>query len=175
MIQIGQPNPTIDTPIEHLTACHRRIEERLATLERAGDHLRQDRGAALDAIRSSIRFLDSSGALHTMDEEASLFPRLRPQLSREELAYVDSLEEQHDEAESVFADLKDVAAQLTTTSGNAAVLEGRYRQLTSRLGSLYRSHIRSEDEILSKLARRLIDPDQLKAISEEMRSRRAKK
>ena len=30
---------TLDRPLEHLVACHRRIEERLRTLERVGDHL----------------------------------------------------------------------------------------------------------------------------------------
>jgi ribulose 1,5-bisphosphate synthetase/thiazole synthase len=32
MIQIGASAATIDTPIEHLIACHRRIEQRLETL-----------------------------------------------------------------------------------------------------------------------------------------------
>ena len=69
MIRIGQPSATIDTPLEHLMACHRRIEERLTTLERAGERLREDRPAALEAILRSILFLDSSGVLHTRDEE----------------------------------------------------------------------------------------------------------
>jgi len=54
--------------------CHRRIEERLATLERAAEHLNDRTGAALVAFRSVFEFMDSAGVLHTADEEESLFP-----------------------------------------------------------------------------------------------------
>ena len=47
----------------------------------AAGHMENDRAGALDAIRKSLEFLDTSGALHTQDEEDSLFPRLRPKLS----------------------------------------------------------------------------------------------
>jgi len=36
MIQIGAPSATLDAPVEHLMACHRRIEQRLETLIAAG-------------------------------------------------------------------------------------------------------------------------------------------
>jgi iron-sulfur cluster repair protein YtfE (RIC family) len=95
MIQIGAPAATLDTPMEHLMACHRRIEQRLETLVAAADHLTGNRQAALDAIEKSITFLDANGNMHTRDEELSLFPRLRPKLSAEEREYIDSLERQH--------------------------------------------------------------------------------
>jgi len=65
---------TLDAPLEHLMACHRRIEERLATLERAGAALESRRDEALGAIRAAFAFMDSNGAIHTRDEEESLFP-----------------------------------------------------------------------------------------------------
>lgn len=172
MIHIGQASATIDTPVEHLMACHRRIEDRLATLERAGDHLREDKPAALEAIRKSILFLDSSGVLHTMDEEESLFPRVRPHLTPEELHYLDGLEEQHRAAESVFTELKRVTEELAAAADNSISLESRYKELAARLSALYRPHIQSEDEILTRLARRTLTDDQLKAIAEEMKERR---
>jgi hypothetical protein len=70
MITIGVPATTIDTPLEHLSACHRRIEDRLATLGRAADHLGKSPDEALEAIRKSLKFLESNGA-PTMDQEAS--------------------------------------------------------------------------------------------------------
>lgn len=175
MINIGQTNATIDTPVEHLIACHRRIEDRLATLERAADHLRGDKPAALEAIRKSILFLDSSGVLHTIDEEESLFPRLRPHLAPEELLYLDGLEEQHRAAESVFTELKDVVEELTVAADNSISLESHYRKLAAWLSSLYRPHIQSEDEILTRLARRTLTADQLKAITKEMKGRRERR
>ena len=170
MIQIGQPLATIDSPVEHLMACHRRIEERLATLQRAGDSLGADQPAALEAIRKSILFLDSSGALHTRDEEESLFPRLRPRLTPEESQFLDELESQHQAAESVFAELKQVASQLA--AAHSPALESRYQHLAARLSALYLPHIQSEDKLLTPLARRTLTKDQLSAISDEMKARR---
>ena len=172
MIQIGQASATIDTPVEHLMACHRRIEDRLTTLARAGDHLRDDRPAALEAIRRSILFLDSSGVLHTKDEEESLFPKLRPHLSPEELQFLDRLEEQHRAAESVFTELKDVAEELAIAADNFVSVDRRYKKLAARLSALYRPHIQSEDEILTTLVRRTLTDDELRVIAEEMKARR---
>jgi iron-sulfur cluster repair protein YtfE (RIC family) len=112
MIQIGASAATIDSPIEHLVACHRRIEQRLDTLVSAASHLQDQRSAALAAIASSFSFLDTSGVLHTKDEEASLFPRLRKKLSASEIEFVDSLEAQHVQAEGIYSRLKQLASQL---------------------------------------------------------------
>ena len=169
MIQIGAPSATLDAPLEHLMACHRRIEQRLETLIAAGSHLEDDRARALEAIGGSIRFLDSNGAMHTADEESSLFPRLRPKLSPDEVAYVDSLEQDHQRAEAIYAELKELVAQPELDKARVE----RYRDCAARLRSLYLEHIRSEDEILTRLARRSLNDEELAAISAEMRERRA--
>jgi len=167
MIQIGASPATIDTPVEHLIACHRRIEQRLNTLISAPAHIGTNRIAALDAIRKSLHFLDTSGTLHTEDEELSLFPRLRQKLSASELEFVDSLEAQHAEAEALFAELKKLALEpdLDVT---------RFLDYAARLRSLYSEHIRAEDEILTAMARRSLDESEIAEISREMRARRAR-
>jgi hemerythrin-like domain-containing protein len=172
VIRIGQTNATIDTPVEHLMACHRRIEDRLETLERAGAHLATDRGAALEAIRKSIAFLDSSGVLHTRDEEESVFPRLRPHLTAAEFRYLDTLEEQHRAVETVYDQLKQVFSQLYEVSEISDDLAKTYKSLVSMLAKMYRLHIESEDDILVRIARNTLDADQLKDISLEMAARR---
>ena len=170
MIKIGQRPATIDTPLEHLTACHRRIEERLATLERAGEVLESvvesKRAEAREAIASALRFLDSSGVMHTRDEEGSLFPRLNPRLDAAEREYVERLECQHREVDEVYAELKSAVAE-----NDAA----RYRSAVARLARLYREHIGSEDEILTGLARRCLSAADLEAIAAEMRERRQRR
>jgi iron-sulfur cluster repair protein YtfE (RIC family) len=173
MIQIGASGATIDSPIEHLMACHRRIEQRLETLVNAAGHLEYHRAEALNAIRRSLEFLDTSGALHTQDEEASLFPRLRPKLSDSEAAFVDSLEAQHVEAATVFADLKQLAAALNTPSGSIADPIASYSDCARRLRLLYRDHILAEDQILTALAKRSLGESEISEISREMRARRA--
>jgi hemerythrin-like domain-containing protein len=173
MIQIGAPAATIDSPLEHLTACHRRIEQRLETLIRAAGHIEHDRQSALDAISGSLRFMDTSGVLHTEDEEASLFPRLRQKLSAPEIAFLDSLEAQHHEAESIYAELKEMISELERSSALSAESIARYRSCAERLQALYGEHIRIEDEVLSALARRSLDQAEIGEIAREMRERRA--
>ena len=173
MIQIGAPSATIDSPIEHLMACHRRIEQRLDTLVEAASHIGSDRTAAFTAIAHSLHFLDLSGALHTEDEEASLFPRLRRKLSPAEVAFLDALEAQHTEAESIFAELKRLALQLESEDECSPCLIEQYRGCAEELRSLYRAHIRSEDEHLTPLAKRCLDETEIAGISREMRDRRA--
>lgn len=168
MIQIGGPAATIDSPIEHLMACHRRIEQRLDTLVNAAGHIETDRAAAVDAIVKSLHFLDTSGALHTEDEEASLFPRLRPKLSASEIAFIDSLEAQHVEAAALYSKLKQLASTLKHTTDAI----DQYRECAAELRSIYRDHIRTEDEVLTALARRYLAELEISEISREMRARR---
>lgn len=165
MVQIGESAATLDQPIEHLVACHRRIEQRLATLERAATELGGSEDAARGAIAAAIRFMDTNGAWHTEDEELSLFPRLRPYLDADELAFVDALESQHREAEEIFQALRSASANLPATLPE-------YTRLAAQLGEIYRQHIRSEDEILTKLAKRSLNASELAGITAEMRARR---
>lgn len=174
MIQIGSTPATIDTPVEHLMACHRRIEQRLETLVQAADHLAVDRLAALDAIRHAQQFLDTSGALHTEDEEVSLFPRLREKISLTELIFVDSLEKQHTHAEAIYTELKRLSSSLAASSDAPADSIRAYLDCATRLRDLYLDHIQAEDRILTAIARRSLSQSELAAISGEMRSRRAK-
>jgi len=171
LIRPPQADSTLEHPLEHLVACHDRIEERLATLERVGDHFENRRQQALDALDACIRFLDSSGVLHTVDEEESVFPRLRPFLSAHERAYVEGLESQHREADHLYGELKGVAADLRAGRTDAETLL-RYRQVAGSLCRLYRSHIASENEVLIALGRRELGDAELAAISQEMRQRR---
>lgn len=172
MIQIGASAATIDTPVEHLVACHRRIELRLDTLVRAGESLETDRAAALAAIARSLEFLSSSGALHTEDEEKSVFPRLRAKISAGWIAYLDSLEAQHQAADAIFSALKAVVYEITLREPVPTALIEQYRACAGELRSLYYEHIRSEDEILTDLARKSFSSSEIEEISSEMRARR---
>ena len=173
MIQIGASPAPLDRPLEHLMACHRRIEQRLDTLVKAAGLLKADPRQALEAIAKSIQFLDSDGVLHTRDEEESVFPRLRPKLSLEEAVFVDSLEAQHHQAESIFSELKALAGRIGSPEGPSMHLESEYFERAVRLRSLYQDHIRSEDEIFSALAKRSLAGSELAQISSEMRARRS--
>ncbi len=162
---------TIDYPLEHLVACHRRIEERLEMLERAGAHLAGRPDDALEAIDAAFRYFDSSGVLHTADEEQSLFPRLRPRLLPDELEMVARLDREHREAEALYAELKAAVARLRKDPHNEQLGE-EYRNLVKRFTELYNSHIRLEDNELVRVAKRDLTRQELDAISREMKQRR---
>lgn len=148
----------VDRPLDHLVACHNRIEERLRVIERALEHLEDTPGEARAALDSAFRYFDTSGILHTEDEEQSVFPRLRGRLTGEEAALLDRLEQQHREAEQLYGELK----------------REPQPALAARFCALYREHIEAENHHLIAAARRVLNPGDLAAISREMHGRRSR-
>jgi hemerythrin-like domain-containing protein len=161
-----RPGATLDQPLDHLPACHRRIEERLAILERAADHLEDRRDEALEAIRNCFRFLDTNGVWHTADEEESVFPRLQQEVEEDEAQFLRGLEADHRTVERVYQDLKDRFA------AHSAESAGSFREAVAHLCGLYRAHIAAEEASLISIARRVLKESQLLAITREMRVRR---
>ncbi len=163
---------TLDQPLEHLFACHRRIEERLNVLIRAAAHLEDRRAEALEAIANSFRFLDSSGVQHTADEEESVFPRMRRSLSKQDVTFLEKLEDDHREVDRVYESAKDVYAALAAANGDIGEAAGRFQDIVERLCGLYRAHIAAEDERLIGLGRAVLSDEELSAIAREMKIRR---
>ena len=87
--------------------------------------------------------------LHTVDEEESFFPRLRASLTPEELAYVDGLESQHQDVDTVYTSLKEIVLELQQLRTPARV--EMYRACVAKLAAAYRAHIASEDSILMEM------------------------
>jgi hemerythrin-like domain-containing protein len=172
VIQIGAPpkRAGIDDPLQHLTDCHRRIEQRLDTLERAAAALDSNPTPALDAIKNSLAFFDTAGRLHTIDEEESVFPLLRPRLTFEETAFLDELEADHGAAEAIYQNLKQTYVQIC--GGITPDLVERFRELTSGLTRVYRAHIATEDSALMPIMQRIIRTDERSVLTQQMRSRR---
>jgi hemerythrin-like domain-containing protein len=162
----GKPEgaATIDQPIDHLVACHERIEERLKSVERALENLERRPVEAREALASIFRFLETSGVLHTRDEEESFFPRLAGRTGQEDAAYLAALETEHREAETAYAELKNIPAE-------GADLRA-YLDTGARFCELYRRHIASENDRLIAVARRALSAPELAEITAEMRARR---
>jgi hemerythrin-like domain-containing protein len=165
-----QQRSTLDHPLEHLNACHRRIEDRLATLERVIPHFADRPDEALAALRNAFAFLDSSGALHTEDEERSVFPRLYPKIAKEDSAFLEHLEADHREAEQAYSELKQIARELNEGVSDERV--ERYREVTARLCSIYRRHIAEEDSRLYAVGNEHLSPQEMAEIAAEMKQRR---
>lgn len=169
------PAATLDQPLEHLLACHRRIEQRLETLERVVPYLWDRREEALAAIRNVLAFVDTSGALHTADEEVSVFPRLAGRLNPRQEELLRTLEGQHRSGESIYAGLKSVVDNIARQDAVDEDLRDEYREAVAYLCDLYRSHIQLEETQLLSVCRSLLTSGDLAAIAAEMRARRGVK
>jgi hemerythrin-like domain-containing protein len=164
------PLVTLDTPVDHLDACHRRIEERLNTLERVGPHLCDRPAEAREALQAVFWFFDSSGVNHTADEEESFFPRLAGKMTPADREWLAALEADHLKAEALYDELKALVAALPESPRPAD--QAAYIDLAARLCALYRDHIRREDERFSDLSRQHLSEADLHRISVEMKQRR---
>jgi hypothetical protein len=171
----------INDPLQHLVDCHDRIEERLQTLERVVPHLRSDseekRREAREALGRALDFLQTMGALHTEDEEASVFPRLLASADGSQdptLAELTAmLEAQHREKEAVFRKLLDQVATFPPVP-DAPTPEQvrRFEGLVAQVAGLYRPHIMIENQRLIPISAEYLKPSELDLIREEMRTRR---
>lgn len=166
-----QESQTLDDPLRHLTACHRRIEERLATLERVIPHWETRADEALQAVRNAFRFFDTNGVWHTEDEERSIFPRMQGKLTEEERGYLAELERQHDTAEAAYEALRAIVSELDNQRADQEWIAA-YAAATTRLARLYRDHIASEDTRLVEIGTRILSETELRTIAAEMKQRR---
>jgi hemerythrin-like domain-containing protein len=175
-IQIGaKPDSGFDDPIGMLKDCHRRIESFLQVLclvaERArGRRLSEEEAAA---INSALSYFRNGGKRHTADEEESLFPRLRGQLASNELEELHRLEDDHLRANELHGEVEELY-QIWLESGLLSVdNEKMLAQSVAELESIYKAHIKVEEEVVFPQASRALDEKAVGAMGHEFRARRA--
>jgi hemerythrin-like domain-containing protein len=152
-------------------AHHRQIEAQLDTLERIGVALGSPGpvAEAHAALASPLAFFDPKNARgehlrHTMDEEASLFPRLQGVADPPNEALVSAFAE-HAQLDAIYAALRDVAERPGEDA--TAPLGTHVRALVAT----YRDHIRREEVEIFPAVERLSQAE-LRAIGAEMQFRR---
>ncbi|HEX5012416.1 MAG TPA: hemerythrin domain-containing protein [Planctomycetota bacterium] len=148
--------------------CHEHILERLARLESLGRELTpatELKEAHLAVLGDVLTFLDTAVAMHSADEEKTLFPRLRQAMGPTAgHTPMDCMEREHGEHQALLAGLKRAVVRRDA----AAVA----REALGVVGS-YREHIGREEEVLFPWARRtLTDPVLVQRMTLEMRERR---
>lgn len=182
-------DPFVD-PLQFLTACHGRIRTRLFRFRLAAEKLRKPGGIDWHELESALLFFRTSGEGHTVDEERSLFPRLRARLvdagEAEAVALVDELIEEHRRHEALFEKLATTMRALNPTLGTGDGLpdpeaapipcgSDEAKALADVLDAIaddYEAHIPIEDDLLYPLAARLMSAEELEEVAAEMRSRR---
>lgn len=178
LVKIGQPlDHGFDSPLGLLSDCHRRIERFLLALvaiarSRRGTSLtRQER----DVLEGALRYFSTAAPRHSADEEESLFPRLRASPDPHARAALETM--QHLQADHRFAEQHHETldllgrrwlAQGALSPGDAASLLDHL----SALETLYRAHIKVEDEELFPAAGRILTAAELEAVGREMAARR---
>lgn len=177
-IQIGQSHDHgFDQPLELMSDCHRRIEMFLGVLERVteqadGSKLSDEQRQAMD---SALRYFKQAAPLHTQDEEESLFPCLRQSKNAkalELLIRVSHLETEHLAAERRHGDVDFLCRVWLQQNTLPAQQQKRLKQLLAELKSGYAEHIRLEDEVIFPAAAKILSPEELRQIGEEMAQRR---
>ncbi len=177
----GSGGESIADPLQHLVACHERIEERLQTLERAVPHLgsefQERRDEARRALDNALEFLKRMGTLHTQDEEESLFPRLVAK-GGDDAGMISELltmlETQHREKEEVLQKLLAGVAQLSEEAAVPSEAQiARLEGYVAHLADLYRPHIMIENQRLIPLSADHLERSDPDEILQEMRGRRS--
>ncbi len=167
LVRIGsKPPPSFDDPVAVLESCHRKIEERLAAILRvAADPSHPE---AANVLRDALQYFDTGGVKHTLDEDASIFPRLRGEGADELL---ETLEEEHRTAEAIYLAVRTVAQRIVDAPEAAAEVAADLATQAAALDAAYREHIaREEAELFPRI--RALDAAQLRAIGLEMKLRR---
>lgn len=130
------------------------------------------------ALESALRYFRDSAPKHTADEEQSVFPRLRRCSNSEAktaLAALESLEHEHRQTDSLHAQV-DLLGQRCLAEGPLSSSQAlQFREAVAALASIYKEHIRIEDEEVFPITARILSPADKQKIAAEMAARRGVK
>lgn len=175
-VQIGAKRDSgFDDPLGMLADCHRRIERFLKVLELVSQRAK---GRALSeeeasAVKGSLDYFRSGGRRHTADEEESLFPRLRTELSESDFKQIDSLEHEHQAADALHTQVDDLYTRWLSVGTLDEADTTRLASAVEELVRIYAGHIRLEEDVVFPRAAQVLDPGTVHAIGDEFRRRRA--
>ena len=166
--------PSMDEPLDMLSACHERVHAQLRTLQRLAEWL-PEHGAdeqACQAARTIMRYFDVAAVNHHQDEEADLLPAMQAAArDADDRARVQAMRAwvlaDH---QQLFGNWARMREQLN------AIAQGQAAELTAAqvraFAEVYERHIEREETELLPLAARLLDAQTLQQMSHSMTDRR---
>jgi hemerythrin-like domain-containing protein len=165
--------PGTETPLEMLSACHRRLEHQCATLRRLVVHLavHGPDSAARTAATNVLRYFDKSAKNHHADEEEDLFPAMLESMAGSDAVclreMIEGLKADHRALKTLWSRQRGVLEGIA--AGKPRLLAG---DDVEALVALYERHIQREESELLPMARRLLSDDDLVRVGRAMRARR---
>jgi hemerythrin-like domain-containing protein len=165
--------PSMDEPLEILSACHMRMQAQLETLDRLVRWL-PDHGADVDAQKAAanvIRYFTTAAVNHHRDEEVDVFPvlveRCTPAARGRIRRLIQWVKDDHRALESAWARLQTPLERIS--AGEAAELNG---EDVANFTAHYLNHIDREDNELFPYAANVLSEEDLLELGERMRERR---
>lgn len=176
-VQIGTKTHSFSDPTGLLSDCHRRIEMFLGTLEKIAAHIDQPLpDDARRALESALGYFREAAPKHTADEEESVFPRLRQSSDAEmkgALTTLDALEQEHGRANALHQQVDLLGRQCLAAGPLSPVPARQFRDAIAELASIYKTHIKIEDDVVFPIAGRVLSPQDKATIATEMAARRS--
>jgi hemerythrin-like domain-containing protein len=161
--------PTFDSPLNMLHACHDRIMDQCATLQKLLQHLPKNGcdTQAQQAAQGVLRYFDTAGQFHHQDEEVDLFPLLRATENADAAELIKRLLDDHQKMDAQWLTLR---VQLQAIAeGKSTTLE---RSLIADFSLAYGRHIMLENNQLLPLAAQLLSDQQQREMGINMAKRR---
>jgi iron-sulfur cluster repair protein YtfE (RIC family) len=157
--------------------CHRRIERFLEGLIAISEEARGNKLSDVQRqeFEVALRYFHDAASKHALDEEESLFPRLRGRQDSESqaaLPLLDSLHADHTEAEIRHRRVDELGRAWLADERLSPDNTGILISLLKDLRTTYEKHIAVEDNELFPIAVRILDRAELKVIAQEMAARR---
>lgn len=171
MIDLNQNKsaPGFDSPLDMLHACHERIMDQCATLQKLMQHLPMHGcdAQAQQAAQGIMRYFDTAGKFHHQDEEIDLFPLLKACNNKEAEDLALRLEDEHLYLDEIWLALRAKLEEIA--QGKLASLD---HKMIGDFSFSYGRHIMLENTRLLPLALKLLDETQLKKMGTNMAARR---
>lgn len=175
-VQLGAaPENDFHNPLGLMSDCHRRIETFLSALLRVVQEADNEPLSPYyqHGLKAALTYFREAAPLHTLDEEDSLFPRLRQTRSGQRvLLCVERLEDEHQKADLWHTEVEELGMQWLQEGSLLSEQRARLNRRLEQLHDLYDHHIKVEDEKLFPLAAKVLTPEQLVEIGQEMKQRR---
>jgi len=161
--------PTFDSPLDMLHACHDRIMDQCATLQKLLQHLPKNGcdTQAQQAAQAVLRYFDTAGQFHHQDEEIDLFPLLHACNNTDADALIKRLLDEHQAMDALWLRLRSQLQAIADSQ--SATLE---KSLVADFSLAYGRHVMLENTQLLPLSAKLLSQQQQLDMGKKMANRR---